>query len=144
MDRSIQSIESHSKTSEPQSPPQHNQSRHEQEPPSLEAAGSFPSSGTLKLQAMSKRGSWKSKPSLEEARRFEQRRKPHRIPDASQPSGYRLARVGESEDEATGAKAEPFTMSTSLSGLDSFGIGVSLYYRQVRACVTTGSRGGFL
>lgn len=106
----------------------------EQPPSLLEAAAgssSFPGSGTLKLQALSKRGSFKQKPSLEEARRFEERRKPHRIPDASQPSGYRLARVGESEDELTGAKAEAYTMATPLSGLDTFGIGISLYFRQV-------------
>jgi hypothetical protein len=42
-----------------------------------------------------------------------------------------LARVGETEDEATGAAAEAFSMATPLSGLDSFGIGISLYFRQV-------------
>jgi len=101
------------------------------EPPSLKEAAA---SSTFKLSlSSSQRGSFRRKPSMDEARRFEERRKPHRIADPSQPSGYRLARVGETEDDATGAPAEAYTMGTPLSGLDSFGIGISLYFRQVRA-----------
>lgn len=99
-------------------------------PPSLAEAASG-SSSVFRL-SLSKRGSFRRKPSMEEARAFGERRKPHRIPDPSQPCGYRLARVGEWEDETTGAKAEEYGLwSTPLSGLDSFGIGISLYFRQV-------------
>lgn len=106
------------------------------EPPSLEetADGSMMMSGPFKLSLSSSKsgGSSRFKPSMEEARLFGKRCKPHRILDASQPSGYRLARLGELEDEATGAKAEEYrTLSTPLRGLDAFGIGISLYFRQV-------------
>jgi hypothetical protein len=99
-------------------------------------------------------------PSLEAARAYGQMSRPMRIRDPHQPSGYRLARVGEArpaakqgkktalgghvarvadaaggEQERVGGgppKAEPYSfVSTHLQQLDEFGIGVALYFRQL-------------
>ena len=71
-------------------------------------------------------------PHIEDAREFGDKRKPHRIPDELQPSGYRLARVGEMKDETTGAPAEKYHIfKTPLQSLDEFGVGISLYFRQL-------------
>ena len=41
----------------------------------------------------------RKKPSIKEAKAFGLRCRPHRILDATQPSGYRLAMIGEINDE---------------------------------------------
>lgn len=104
-------------------------------------------------------------PSLEAAKAYGRISRPMRIRDPHQPSGYRLARVGEAgpavataaaasrkkapgsvarvADAAGGAalqdgdnrppQVESYAFwSTHLQQLDEFGIGVALYFRQVR------------
>lgn len=104
-------------------------------------------------------------PSIEVAKAYGRFSRPMRIRDAHQPSGYRLARIGEAAPvsqpkqpkqpkqavarvvagagaagsiEAEGGghqqapKAEPYAFwSAGLKQLDEFGIGVSLYFRQL-------------
>ena len=41
-------------------------------------------------------------PSIELARLFGQNSRPHRVPDPSQPTGYRLARPGEAAENVSG------------------------------------------
>ena len=60
---------------------------------------------------------------------------PHRIDAPNQALGFRKARQGEAISAETGKEAElyPLCSSTMLEELDSFGVGISLYFRQLLA-----------
>ena len=77
----------------------------------------------------------KAKLSYEEARKHFDAQLPHRIDAPNQALGFRKARQGEAISAETGKEAElyPLCSSTMLEELDSFGVGISLYFRQLLA-----------
>ncbi|GMH51021.1 hypothetical protein TrST_g8569 [Triparma strigata] len=50
---------------------------------------------------------------------------------SSKGTGYRLARPGEIQDPVSGEPARPYEICGSYKELDEFGIGISLYFRQL-------------
>lgn len=84
-------------------------------------------SGSTSSSSRSRKRTISHTPSIDDAIEFGEKRKPHRIPDETQPSGFRLARVGEMKDPITGAPAESYhVLKTPLQSLDEWGIGISL------------------
>ena len=77
----------------------------------------------------------KTKLSIEAARKHFEDQLPHRIDAPNQALGFRKARQGEAISAETGKEAElyPLCSSTMLEELDSFGVGISLYFRQLLA-----------
>ena len=77
----------------------------------------------------------KAKLSYEDARKHFDAQLPHRIDAPNQALGFRKARQGEAISAETGKEAElyPLCSSTMLEELDSFGVGISLYFRQLLA-----------
>jgi len=74
-------------------------------------------------------------PSREAAEAYRVARLPHRIDAPNSVLGFRRARLGETLDAATGKPTElyPLCSRTMLEELDSFGVGISLYFRQLLA-----------
>jgi len=70
-------------------------------------------------------------PSVAAAQAYREAQLPHRIIEASSALGFRRAREGEAGDEC---EVYPvFEPSDLFEAMDSFGIGVSLYFRQLAA-----------
>ncbi len=70
-------------------------------------------------------------PTVEKALEFRRMNMPHRVKAPNQPTGYRLARIGERND-ALGEPAELYRFcDTGPKQLDEFGIGIGLYFRQL-------------
>jgi hypothetical protein len=72
-------------------------------------------------------------PNVKEARRFRSTTFPRRLRDPSQPSGFRLAAVGEERD-SYGNEAQLYPLFCSGGDvLNEFGVGVSLYFKTLKA-----------
>ena len=72
-------------------------------------------------------------PNLSAARDFYAATLPRRIVDPAQPTGYRLAKLGEMVDNY-GNTAELYDPYCSKSNaLNEFGVGVSLYFKTLKA-----------
>lgn len=72
-------------------------------------------------------------PNIHEARRFRSTTLPRRLRDPSQPSGFRLAAVGENRDQF-GNEAQLYPVFGAGSNiLNEFGVGVSLYFKTLKA-----------
>mmetsp|Transcript_5867 Transcript_5867/g.8808 ORF Transcript_5867/g.8808 Transcript_5867/m.8808 type:complete len:978 (+) Transcript_5867:167-3100(+) len=70
-------------------------------------------------------------PCINKAIEFGKSNRPHRLPAPTQKTGYRLSRPGELKCE-NGNKAMLYkTWGNGIKHLDEFGIGISLYFRQV-------------
>ncbi len=70
-------------------------------------------------------------PTIEKALEFRRMNMPHRVKAPNQPTGYRLARIGERKN-ALGEPAELYRFrNTGPKQLDEFGIGIGLYFRQL-------------
>jgi len=74
-------------------------------------------------------------PNLQAAEAHRQSHLPHKIPEPASALGFRRARVGErvGEGETSEWHLYPLWSWTMIEQLDSFGIGVSLYFRQLLA-----------
>mmetsp|Transcript_29345 Transcript_29345/g.87781 ORF Transcript_29345/g.87781 Transcript_29345/m.87781 type:complete len:877 (+) Transcript_29345:146-2776(+) len=72
------------------------------------------------------------KPDLRECEKYRQSLLPRRVQDPSSALGFRRARPGEKTD-AEGNPTSPYPLFTKrlFEHLDSFGVGVSLYFRQL-------------
>jgi hypothetical protein len=72
-------------------------------------------------------------PNIKEAQRFRSTTFPRRLRDPSQPSGFRLAAVGEDKDQF-GNEAQLYPIFCAGSDvLNEFGVGVSLYFKTLKA-----------
>jgi len=72
------------------------------------------------------------KPSIAKAKQFFKQCRPMRIREPQQPSGYRLANIGETCSESNGEQAIPYrVLFDSYKVLDEFGVGISMYFRQL-------------
>jgi hypothetical protein len=72
-------------------------------------------------------------PNIQEAKKFRSTTLPRRLRDPSQPSGFRLAAVGEDKDQF-GNEAQLYPVfCTGTNVLNEFGVGVSLYFKTLKA-----------
>lgn len=71
-------------------------------------------------------------PNLAEAREFYYTTLPRRIPDNTQPSGYRLARPGELFDEKNNPAVLYDPYCGKVDAFDEFGVGISMYFRTLK------------
>eukprot|EP01084_Bolivina_argentea_P254662 428171_1 len=69
-------------------------------------------------------------PTIKKALEFRKLNMPHRVKAPNQPTGYRLARIGEKNALGEPAKLYGFC-NTGPKHLDEFGIGIGLYFRQL-------------
>jgi hypothetical protein len=72
-------------------------------------------------------------PTLAAARDFYNMSLPRRIKDPKQPTGYRLANVGEFENIETKEPSQLYDVWQDSSVMNDFGIGVALYFKSLKA-----------
>jgi len=71
-----------------------------------------------------------SRPDVEKALQFQKKCRPARIPDPNQGTKFRLAQIGEISVEP-GKEPERYKLFDHLRVLDEFGLGISMYFRQL-------------
>jgi hypothetical protein len=71
--------------------------------------------------------------SLQAAKDFYYESLPRRIPDPKQPTGFRLANIGELQDSVTGVPSRLYRTNESSAAFNDFGVGVSLYFKSLKA-----------
>lgn len=74
-----------------------------------------------------------SPPNISDAARFRLSTLPRRLRDPSQPSGFRLASLGEEKDQYGNIALHYPLFSSGTDVLNEFGVGVSLYFKTLKA-----------
>jgi hypothetical protein len=72
-------------------------------------------------------------PNIQEAKKFRSTTLPRRLRDPSQPSGFRLAAIGEDKDQFGNESQLYPVFCTGTDVLNEFGVGVSLYFKTLKA-----------